>query len=149
MKINIRKILFKRLGKKGLTFAETVIAILIAAILLVGFLQACTSSALLLRNIKYRVRAVNIAQAEIEDVTALGYSGIDMSEFTGGKQVNVIIDEGVTAASGDDVIGLMTTTVEDATSGPDNGRKIVVGISWSMLGQARSELLETVIYDYL
>jgi len=126
---------------------EIVIAMMIAAIMLVGFLQTCNSSALMLRNIKYRVSAINIAQAEIEDVKALGYDGIVMANFP--SITNVIIDEGPTAAGGDDVTGTVTTTVANTTSGPDNGRKIVTGITWNVLGMTMQETLETVVYSYL
>ena len=131
--------------QKGLTFMEVVIAMMIAAIMLVGFLQTCNSSALMLRNIKYRVSAINLAQAEIEDVKALGYDGA----VIGVTITNVLIDEGATAAGGDDVTGTVTTTITNTTSGPDNGRKIVAQITWNVLGMVMQETLETVVYSYL
>lgn len=133
--------------KKGLTFMETVVAMMIAAIMLVGFLQVCNSSALMLRNIKYRVRAINIAQAEIEDVSSLGYEGINMALFP--RTVDIIIDAGPTQAANDDVRGQMTTTVRNATLGPDYGRKIIVDVSWGILGEIRQDILETVVYSHL
>lgn len=120
---------------------------LMAAIMLVGFLQVCNSAALMLQNIKYRMKAVNIAQAELEDLRALGWANIDVSEYTPYKSTNVTIDDGLTAAPEDDIAGEMRTVIKEATSGPANGLKIVITVSWNILDRPRNEILEAVIYD--
>ncbi len=132
---------------KGVTLIETIIAILLAAMTFVGFLQACNISAQMLENMKYRMSAVNIAQAQIEYLKAQGYDNIKVSSYTPFKSTNVTIDYGPTTAPEDDVIGEMRTKVRRATLAPTNGKKIVVEVIWPILGESKSEVLETVIYD--
>lgn len=135
--------------RSGLTLVESVIAMFVAAILVVGFLQACSSGALMLKNLRCRVRAINIAQAEIEDIKARGNEGIDVAIYTPFLSTPVVIDEGVTVGPIDDIAGEMRTTAMDVVSGPTNGKKIVVEVLWNFMGEAKSELLETVIYSRL
>lgn len=132
---------------KGLTLVETVIAIIIAAITLVGFLQVCNTASLMMTNIKYRMRAVNIAQAELEDLMASGYSNIDTALYTPYKKTYVIIDEGLSASSSDDIIGEMRTTAREVTSSPNNGKTIAVLVIWDVLGEHKREIIETLIYS--
>lgn len=134
--------------ERGFTLVETVIAMLIATILLAGFLQVCSSSAWLLLSAKYRTRAINIAQAEIEDLKSLGYDGIDVATFTPYRALNIIIDEGPTSSSSDDVIGEMRTTVRNVVNPPYDGKKIAVEVRWNMWGQLKQDILETVVYSY-
>ena len=133
---------------KGLTLIETVVAMVIATITFVGFLQVCNTAALMLRNIKYRMRAINIAQAEIEDLKALGCDGIDTSAFTPYRRTYVVIDERLTTSSDDDIIGEMRTRVRNVLKPPLNGKKIVVEVMWELLGESKSDLLETLIYSH-
>lgn len=142
--MNIKNFRFMK-DKNGLTLVETVIAMVIAAVILLGFLQICSSYILALRIVKYRARAIAIAQAEIEDIKALGHEGIDVADFP--TQVNVIIDEGLTTSFADDVLGVMTTDVNNVTSAPLNGRKIVIQVAWSIYGQDKQEVLEGLIYS--
>ncbi len=130
--------------KKGITLVETLIAMVITAIMLVGFLQACTASAYMLKNIKYRLRAVNIAQDEIESVKAGGFAAVVVGDQA---WLNVLIDEGPTAAPGDDIIGQMRRRIRNVAGGPTNGVTITIEVAWNMLGQARQETVETVFYD--
>ena len=134
--------------KKGLTLVETVIAMVIAAITLVGFLQVCNTSALMLQNIKYRMRAVNIAQAELEELMALGYDGIDIAAFSSFRRTFVVIDEGLTDSADDDIIGEMRTRANEVIRPPFMGRKIFVEVSWELLGEPKSEILETLVYTH-
>lgn len=142
----MKKVIFK--GKKGLTLVETVIAMMIAAITLVGFLQVCNTSAIMLQNIKYRMRAVNIAQAELEDLMSLGYDGINMGAFSPYRRTYVVIDEGLTVSTGDDIIGEMRTRVSEVIRPPFMGRKIFVEVMWELLGEPKSEILETLVYSH-
>jgi len=134
--------------EKGFTLVETVIAMLIATIILAGFLQVCNSSAWLLLSTKYRTRAINIAQAEIEDLKALTYDGIDVVAFTPYRADNIIIDEGPTSSPSDDVIGEMRTTVRNVINPPYDGKKIAVEVRWNMWGQPKQDILETVVYSH-
>jgi len=130
-------------NKKGLTLVDTVIAMIIAAIILIGFLQICNSSMLALKNVKYRLQAMNIARAEMEAVMSDGYEPNANDDNT----VSIIIDEGQSASPDDDVLGEMRTIVQEVSSSPNRGNKIVIEITWAMRGQPRSEILETVVYN--
>jgi hypothetical protein len=136
-----------RKKESGLTLVECVIAIIIGTILLVGFLQVCTTSALNLKNLRFRVNAVNIAQAELEDIISLGSEGIDEDDYTPFLSTPVVIDEGPTDLHGDDIIGDMRTYVREVTVAPLKGKKIWVTVTWNFMGSSRSELLQTVIYS--
>ena len=140
----MKKIIYLKKNKRGLTLIETMVAMIIAALILLGFLQLCSTSMVMVKNIRYRLSAINIARAGIEDVRAPGHGGI----IIGTTNVPVIIDEGSTAAAGDDIAGTMTTTARNTTSGPSNGCKIIVQVTWSVSGMAMQETLETVVYAY-
>ncbi|MBN1871107.1 MAG: prepilin-type N-terminal cleavage/methylation domain-containing protein [Candidatus Omnitrophica bacterium] len=137
-------ITFKR--HKGITLIENVIGLLIAAIVFAGFLQVCNISSMMLQNIKFRVRAVNIAQAELEDIKSQNYDNIIISDYTPYKSTNVIIDGGPTSGSGDDVIGEMRTVVRNAINPPTSGKKVFVSVSWTLFGVVKRETAETIIY---
>ncbi len=132
-------------NNKGVTLIEAVIAILIAAITLTGFLQVCSMSAFILQSIKYRMRAVNIAQAEIEDLKAETYSDI----VSGVYQTDIIIDEGPSSSSDDDIVGQLQTTIKNVTNAPLQGKKVIIEVSWELLGESKRDILETVIYSHL
>ena len=133
-------------NKKGLTLIETLIAMSIAAAIMLGFFQLCSTFMVMVKNSRYRVSAINIARAEIEDVRANGYAGITMADFP--KNSAIIIDEGTDSGAGDDMAGVMTTTVKDTTNGPISGRKIIVELTWVTSNTNMQETLETVIYAH-
>lgn len=134
-------------NKKGFSLVEVLAAMIIAAIMLVGILQICTSSYLTLQDLKFRSSATNIAMAQIEDVKAFDYETIPIATYNPSEVVNVLIDEGNTVGAGDDTIGVMTTMVRDATVPPNQGRKIIVQVSWNFSGQAKNETMEAFVYS--
>jgi len=136
-------------GKKGFTLVEGMIAAVIAGIVLTTFLYAVSSARIMLKNLNYRLRAINIAQAEIEDVKAQGNEGIDMGDYDPFRRQRVIIDEGPTRRANDDVHAVMRTFVTEVEDPPLNGKKIVVEIRWEFMGRARMELMETVVYSFI
>lgn len=134
----------KMRGKKGVSLLEIVIAAAITAAVLVVFLRACTLNSYMLKSLKYRIGAINIARDEMEGVKALGYDNVELGTTTTN---NVIID--------DDITGTIKTKVTEAPIGvpadPDNPircKKVVVRVDWQMLGRNRQELLETVLYSH-
>jgi len=136
------------INRKGFSLVEVLAAMIIAAIMLVGILQICTSSYLTLQDLKFRSSAANIAMAQIEDIRAFGYEDIVMATYTPSEIVNVLIDEGGTIGAGDDTIGVMTTMVKEATVPPNFGRKIIVQVSWNFSGQAKNEIMEGFVYSH-
>lgn len=138
----------KRLHKGkygGFTLIEAAIAILVVGIVLVGALQVCNSSALILKVLKHKLRALNIAQAEIEEIKGLGYDGISLADYTPYKTTYVIIDEGATPSPDDDITGTMKTSVKDIQL---TGYKIVVEMTWNAFDKAQKDVLETILYSY-
>lgn len=133
--------------KNGFTLIETIIAVLIAGSTFIGFLLVCNMSSIMLKDIKSRVRAINIIQAELEGIKALNYDEIDVANFTPYKAVNVIIDYGPTSSPDDDLIGEMRTTIRNAANPPLEGKKIVAEITWQTLGEGKQEIMETVVYS--
>ena len=131
---------------RGITLMENVIGLVIAGIVFAGFLQVCNISSIMLQNVKFRVRAVNIAQAELEGIKSRHYESIVVSDYTPYKSVNVVIDEGPTSDSGDDVMGEMRTVVRNAVNPPTSGKKIYVQVTWTLFGSVRQETAETVVY---
>jgi len=116
--------------------------------MLVGFLQVCTTSALNLKNLRFRVNAVNIAQAELEEIVALGSDGIDAVVLTPYVlSANVVIDEGPTGLPGDDLLGHMRLHIQEVAAAPLKGKKIWVTVTWNFMGSARTEMLQTAIYS--
>lgn len=135
--------------RKGVTLIDVVVAMFIAAIMLVGFLQVCNSAAYMLKNMKYRVSAINWAREWVEDeIETRTYAQIVTAmannQFT---QEAVEIDEGPTSAVGDEIQGIITPTLTQVGGAPTRGVKVMVQVAWNMLGQARQEIIETVVYD--
>jgi len=134
-------------NQRGVTLMENVIAVLVTAVVFGGFLQICHFSALMLANVKFRMAAVNIAQAEIEGLKGLDFNEISVADFTPYQSTNVILDDGPTTGGEDDVIGEMRTTVKNTVTAPTNGLKIVVEVLWTVFGENKQEIVETVIYS--
>ena len=133
-------------NKKGVTLVENVIGLVIVGIVFASFLQVCNISSILLQNVKFRIRAINIAQAELEEIKSMNYDSVVISDYTPYKSAGVIIDEGPASGSGDDITGVMRTIVKTATNPPTTGKKIYVRVFWTLLGSVREEIAETVIY---
>lgn len=133
-------------NKKGLTLVETLIAMSIAAAIMLGFFQLCSTFMIMVKNSRYRVSAINVARAEVEDVRANGYAGIAMADFP--RNSAIIIDDGTDPGAADDLTGTMTTSVKNTTSGPISGRKIIVQVSWVTSNTNMQETLETVVYAH-
>ena len=152
LKVKMKKISYLKTNRRGLTLIETVVAMIIAALILLGFLQLCSTSMVMVKNIRYRLSAINIARAEIEDIRALGYGGIDpTADRYKAPWPTVIIDEGATAAAGDDITGPRKSYVKNTNLGPLSGRngwKIIVQVEWTVSGTTMQEVLETVVYAY-
>jgi len=140
----MRKTLDLNKNRRGFTLVEAVAAIMIVVIVLLVFLELCSLSMITVKKIRHKLCAINIARAEIEDVRALGYGGMTV----GTTDTNVTIDEGLITDSSDDITGTITTIIKNTTSGPSNGRKVIVQIAWTASGTAMQETLETVVYTH-
>lgn len=133
-------------NKRGVTLLENIIAVLVTGLVFGGFLQICHVSALMLTSAHFRMAAVNIAQAEIEDLKAIDFDNISVSTFTPYRSTSVILDDGPTSSADDDIIGEMRTAVRDTVNNPTNGKKVAVEVLWTAFGQSKQEIVETVIY---
>jgi len=87
--------------------------------------------------------AINLAQAEIENLKNTAYEGITLANYPL-TQV-VAIDTGETAGVNDDLYGTMVTNISTISE----GYKIIVDISWNDYYGAMSEILESTITSYL
>lgn len=127
---------------EGLTLVETVVAILIAGIVLVGILEMFLLGASRLKMASNRTSAIALAQGELEYLRSKGYDNIDVASDSGAE--SVIIDEGKTAAVSDDINGTMTTQISQI----GNAKRAIVTVNWTGPGYGdSSEIAETVFYD--
>lgn len=127
---------------KGITLLENVLALVITVMVITGLIQLFLLMPMHTRIANHRVSAVNLAQAKIEELKALGYNGIVTSAYTPPVDDAVIIDSIDLDDPADDLYGVRTTAVTDIT----DGKKIVVIVTWVEFSKNLSETAEEIIY---
>lgn len=128
---------------KGITLIEVIVSMFIAAFMLVGILRLHTLGRIQSEIARHKVMAVNLAQAEIEDLKNSSYEGIVLSNYPTTQTVR--IDTGETSASTDDINGTMITNISTI----NEGYKIIVSISWNDYYGTMTEILESTITSYI
>jgi len=114
---------------------------MITGITLVGMLHLFVMSSNYLKVASHRMRAIGLAQGRLDELRAQGYNNVTAAGDSG--TINVVIDEGKTSATGDDVVGTMTTQVIELT---DN-KKAIVSVDWVDIYTSMNETLEVVFYN--
>ncbi|MBU4589936.1 MAG: prepilin-type N-terminal cleavage/methylation domain-containing protein [Candidatus Omnitrophica bacterium] len=128
---------------KGITLIEVIVSIFIVAFMLVGMMRLYSLGGIQAAISRHKTMAVNLAQAEIENIREVAYENIALATYPLTQTVK--IDSGETAAAADDIDGTMVTQV----SAISEGYKIIVTISWNDYHGALSEVLESTITSYL
>ncbi len=124
---------------KGITLIEVIVSIFIIGSVLIGMIALFSLGAVQSALSRHRNNAINIAQARMEELKEAGYDSINPGSFP--TQEGVIIDNGRTDGSSDDLNGIMRTELSTITE----GYKIIVNISWTDYHGQINEVLETVI----
>ncbi len=130
-------------AKSGLTLIEIIVSIFIVAFMVVGMLRLYSLGRIQSLISRHKIMAINLAQAEIENLKNTGYEDIILSNYP--LTQNVIIDTGETASVADDLNGTMITLV----SVVDQGYKAIVTVSWNDYYGVINEILESTIISYL
>jgi len=128
---------------RGLTLIEVIVSIFIVSFMLVGMVRLYSLGRIQSVIARHKVMAINLAQAEIENLKNTAYEGITLANYPL-TQV-VAIDTGETAGVNDDLYGTMVTNISTISE----GYKIIVDISWNDYYGAMSEILESTITSYL
>jgi len=128
---------------KGITLIEVIVSIFIVAFMLVGMLRLYSLGNIKTAISRHEVMAVNLAQAEIENIRNTSYENIVLSNYPLTQTVK--IDTGENAGVADDINGTMVTQISAITE----GYKIIVNVSWNDYHGAVSEVLESTITSYL
>lgn len=132
-----------KLKSSGVTLIEVIVSIFIVAIMLVGMLRLYSLGNIQSVIARHKMMAVNLAQAEIENLKDVSYEGIILPNYPVTQMVK--IDTGRTAGTSDDVNGTMVTDVVPISQ----GYKVIVNISWNDYYGAITEVLESTIASYL
>ena len=131
------------INNKGITLIEVIVSIFIVAFMLVGMIRLYSLGNIQSVIARHKTMAINLAQAEIEDLKNTSYEGILLASYPLVKQVK--IDTGETAGTTDDIDGVMVTEI----SAISQGYKVIVNISWSDYYGIITEVLESTITSYL
>ena len=128
---------------KGITLIEVIVSIFIVAFMLVGMMRLYSLGGIQAAISRHKTMAVNLVQAEIENIRETTYENISLSNYPVTQTVK--IDRGETAAVVDDIDGTMITQI----SAISEGYKIIVTGSWNDYHGVLSEVLESTITSYL
>ena len=129
--------------QRGMTLIEVIVSIFIVAFMLVGMIQLYSLGNIQAVLARHKTMAVNLAQAEIEDLKNASYEGIVLTDYPSTKQVK--IDTGETASTADDIDGVMVTEVSSISQ----GYKVIVNVFWNDYYGTTTEVLESTITSYL
>ncbi len=128
---------------KGITLIEVMVSIFIVAFVLVGMMRLYSLGGIQAAISRHKAMAVNLAQAEIENIRETTYENILLSNYPVTQTVK--IDRGETDAAVDDIDGTMVAQI----SAISEGYKIIVTVSWNDYYGIVTEVLESSIASYL
>lgn len=133
--------------KRGLTLIEVVVSIFIVAFMLVGMMRLYSLGSIQSEIVRHKMMAINLAQAEIENMREIGFQAIQNAIIAGTYPLNqpVTIDPGQTAAVVDDLNGVMRTDVDDNLP---EGYRIMVRVTWDDYYGQIEEVLESTVVSY-
>ncbi len=141
--LKVKGCLFVKGCSRGVTLIEVIISIFIVAFMLVGMIRFYSLGNIQTTIARHKMMAMNLAQAEIENLKNTTYEGIVLSNYPLTQIVK--IDTGETSGTSDDVDGVMVTEI----SAINQGCKVIVNISWNDYYGTISEILESAITSYL
>jgi prepilin-type N-terminal cleavage/methylation domain-containing protein len=122
--------------KSGFTILETMIALLLIGISLVGAVSAIINNAAYVKATTHRIIAQGIAHGEIGKLRVLGYPQV--LALMGETQATVVIDEGDPDRTDDSVVGNLVRTVQPRDldgSGSIDVLYIQIDIEWTEFGR--------------
>ncbi|MDP8230381.1 MAG: prepilin-type N-terminal cleavage/methylation domain-containing protein [Candidatus Gorgyraea atricola] len=128
---------------RGITLIEVIISIFIVAFMLVGMMRLYSLGGIQSAIARHKVMAMNVAQAEIENLRSASYENILLPNYPLTQTVK--IDRGPSAAVADDIDGTMITQILAITE----GYKIIITVTWNDYHGAITEVLESTITSYI
>ncbi|MBU1062235.1 MAG: prepilin-type N-terminal cleavage/methylation domain-containing protein [Candidatus Omnitrophica bacterium] len=130
-----------KINKRGITLIEVLVSIFIVSFMLVGMMRLYALGQIQSVITKHKVMAINLAQAEIENLKNFTYEEITPMLSSYPLSKTVTIDTGETSATSDDITGTMVTDVSSISE----GYKIIVTVSWTDYYGVITEVLESTI----
>ncbi|MBU1853488.1 MAG: prepilin-type N-terminal cleavage/methylation domain-containing protein [Candidatus Omnitrophica bacterium] len=134
-----------KINKRGITLIEVLVSIFIVSFMLVGMMRLYALGQIQSVITKHKIMAINLAQAEIENLKNTGYEAITPLLSTSPPiyplTQTVIIDTGEIAATTDDINGAMVTDISSISE----GYKVIVTVSWTDYYGVITEVLESII----
>lgn len=121
----------------GFTILETLIALLLIGISLIGAVSAIINNASYVKATTHRIIAQGIAHGEIGKLRVLGYPQV--LAMAGQTTLDVVIDEGAPERTDDSVVGQMVRTVQPRDldgNGTVDVLYIQIDIEWMEFGRA-------------
>ena len=129
-----------RRQKQGYTIVETIIALLLIGISLVGAVTATINHAAYVKSTTHRIIAQGIAQGEIGKLRVLGYGQV--LNMVGQSTTTVVIDEGDPERTSDSVVGQMIRTVQTRDldgNGTTDVLYLQIAIRWNQFGRTHEQ----------
>jgi Tfp pilus assembly protein PilV len=127
---------------KGISLIEVMVSVFIAAFIFVAMMRLYSLGSIQTELARHKTMAINLAQAEIENLKNVTYENIDPAVYPLTRIVK--IDPGKTSQAADDMDGTMTTAVSSVAE----GYKVIVTVAWNDYYGMISEVLESVIASY-
>lgn len=129
-------------NRRGITFVEIVISLLLLGIAIGAVVGAFVVSKASATRAKHRVSAINLARAKLETIKGLTYSQIPDQAIV----ENVVIDQGL-PSPGDELSGQRTTTILDVY-GNKAIYRVTTKITWTEFGNILEEMVITLISQH-
>lgn len=135
--------------RKGLTYLEVLIAIVVVSMVLYAMLTGVSFATKYARHNANKTMALNYGQALMEQLKDVSYAELeDFDEY--GDSVFLYQAEGANIQA-DRTVEIDDDLEEDDDDGFDDGesiRMIEVAVSWDWQGKEYAEVLHTLRYDY-
>lgn len=128
---------------RGMSLVETMMAILLFGVVLVGLLDVCANSMLMAKRSDFSYRAYNLAKNRLESLKTVSFGNLDDTEET-----DTILDEnGVPDIDG---IFKRNTTVATNYNGDSRLTQVTVTVDYKVKNvyAERPASLQTVIFEY-
>ena len=132
-----------RLSQKSFILIENMLALAIIAFAITIFIQFFIIGSTQTKIASHRVSSINLIQDKVEQLKSLGYGGIIPSDFTPPQEEPVVIDIFRPDDPFDDLQGVRKTSVVDI----NNGKKIIVDITWAEFNRQFNESTVTVVFN--
>ncbi len=133
-----------KLNTRGMTLVEALVSTFIIALVFFGLIRLHYFGKYQINISRHKMMAVNLAQAELENLFNTGYGNVITTDYP--LTQTVVIDPGLTDSATDDLNGTMTTQLVNLNV--NEGYKFIISVVWADYYGQMTEVTETLLTPY-